>query len=95
MKGLYLKIVNAHGEPTKMRLAEFRINESSPSTDKLGIAIGKWLPITKEPEHEGTKFRFLKCLHCGHHDFNEDGERLCDYVCNGCGMTISANEKAA
>lgn len=94
MIGLYLKIMNAHDtKPSKMRIKEFRLKESSENQEKLGIPVGHWIPILKEPEHKGSKFEFLKCPHCGHHDFSEDGENINDYTCNGCSMTISANER--
>ena len=76
-----------------MRMSSFRVNEESINQKKLGIPVGHWMPITKEPEESGTKYRFLKCVHCGHEDFNEGGERLNDYVCNGCDLTISVVEK--
>lgn len=96
MKGLFLKIVNDRDNftksPKEMRISDFRVNNESANVLRLKVPVGVWLPINKQPEHEGSKYQFLKCLHCSHEDFNDGGERLCDYVCNGCGLTISATE---
>lgn len=92
MNGLFIKISSSRNKIQKMRISEFRINESSPRVEQFKFPVGFWIKIPKTINEEGNKFRFLKCPHCGFHDFNEDGERLCDYVCNGCDMTISALE---
>lgn len=90
MKGLYLKILDHNQKLSTIKISALRINESSKSTDKKSIPIGKWLTINKESEIEGDAYKFIKCFHCGHHDFNNDVESLNDYACNACGLTISA-----
>lgn len=92
MKGLFLKVVIGNKSLATMCLSQFRINEELSRVLSLKAPVGVWLPINTQPEHEDSEYRFLKCLHCYHEDFNEDGERLYDYACNECGLTISATE---
>jgi len=95
MEGLFLKIHNdwnySGKKPNTLRVASFRLNEESARSQRLKVPVGVWIPIKKQPKLDGSSYRFLKCIHCEHEDFNEDGERLNDYVCNGCGHTISVD----
>ena len=93
MNGLYLKVQDAHKEKMdKIRIAEFMILDASSSIEEKQLPVNQWIPVVKKYEEPKGAFRFLKCLHCGHHDFNSDGVGMNDYCCNGCGLGISIVE---
>jgi hypothetical protein len=98
MDGLYLKTINNRTDcnrpaPT-MRISSFCVNQETAALRRLSfhVPVGVWIPIKSKYERKGKGYKFLKCFHCLHEDFNDDGERLCDYKCNGCGLSISATE---
>lgn len=94
MEGLYLKLHHPNGKNEKMRIGSFMIHEESQESRLLGISKNQWhqIPEIDSLKLEGSAFRFLKCLHCGHFDFNDDSWDINVYECNGCGQTIGATE---
>lgn len=101
MIGLYLKICNARDDlrgknhSAKIKIKEFRLESESSNSIKLGLPVNAWIPVKDEPNHEGSAFSFLKCLHCGHEDFNDNGIDVNQYACNGCDEMISVIQKCA
>lgn len=94
MKGLYLKVLRTSGRyMTQVRIGSFMLHEETEHSERLCLPANQWIPINKEPEMEGDKFRFMKCLHCGHHDFRDDGEDINEYVCCGCEKPIGVLER--
>lgn len=83
MKGLFLKYTDYNGKMDKFRIGSFMWEGSN-----------KRYTLNEEnsPEEDGSKFRFLKCKECGHHDFNEDAVGINEYACNGCEAIIEAVE---
>lgn len=94
MEGLYLKLQESNGKSDKMRVGSFMIHEESTNSRQLGILKNQWheIPDLESLKLEGNKFRYLRCLHCGHNDFNNDSWDINLYECNGCGQVIGATE---
>lgn len=91
MNGLFLKTHDAYGKSATIKIDSFNLMTESTNSKRLGIkGINQWVKVEDWAclKMEGTAFRFLRCLHCGHNDFNNDSWDLNLYDCNGCGESI-------
>lgn len=94
MEGLYLKIHDAYGKTDKIRISCFNLMEESTESKRMRLSANQWHTVPDSPSlsFEGSAFRYLKCFHCGHNDFNDDSWDINLYECNGCGKPIGINQ---
>lgn len=85
MKGLFVRIMNSNDTMYKPhRIKGLYLCTESDNSIAKRLPVNQWLPITREPNISGYGYRYIKCFHCGHTDFNEDTNDINELSCNGC-----------